>query len=375
MKATKLRENIYWVGAIDRDIRIFHGYATPYGTTYNAYLILDEQVTLIDTVKAPFTQEMLERIRDVVPLEKIDNIISNHVEPDHSGGLPALAELCPNAKIFTSPSGDKGLRAYYHTLRERQLNIVKTGDTLCTGKYTFKFVLMPMVHWPDSMATFLQDENILFSNDAFGQHIATDERFDYEIGLERLLERAADYYGNIVLPFGMQVNKLLGEVSGLTFEMICPSHGVILRDNIADAVEKYAYWAGGQMKDDRAVVVYDTMWGATGRMAAKIASGLEADGIKTELICLGRQHYSTAMGPILEAKYVFVGSPTLNRSMMPTVAAFMCYMKGLNPKSRVGMAFGAYGWSGESTQQIEEIMKGMGWETKPQRKLLWWPED
>ena len=376
MEALKIRENIYWVGAIDRDVRIFHGYETPKGTTYNAYLVLDEQITLIDTVKAAFTGEMISRIESVVPLDKIDNIISNHVEPDHSGALPIMAEKCPNAKIYTSPNGDKALKAYYKGLRGRELNIVKTGEGIRTGKYGFRFVLMPMVHWPDSMATYLEEEKILFPNDAFGQHIASDQRYDFQLGRELFFERSADYYGNIVLPFGPQVSRVLGDISGLEIGLICPSHGVMLKDFIGEAAEKYAFWAGGGIDEGKAVIVYDSMWGATAKMAEKIACEYREKGVQCLLFNLGKQHFSTVMGHALEAKYIFVGSSTLNRGVMPTVAAFLCYLKGLGPKGagRVGMAFGAYGWSGESVGIVEDALSGMGYQIMPSQKLMWWPE-
>ncbi len=278
MSAVKIKENIYWVGAIDRKVRSFHGYLTPYGSTYNSYLVLDDKISLIDTVKVPFTEELIDNIKEIIDPEKIDYLIVNHVEPDHSGALPKLVSLCKNAQIVTSPNGKKGLNAYYGDLGE--MRTVKTGETLTTGKYSFSFVLMPMVHWPDSMSTYLCEEQILFSNDAFGQHIASDERFDDEIGLDRLLERAQDYYANIVLPFGAQVQKLLSDVSTLPgISVICPSHGVVLRSFIGEMAEKYSYWSAGKSDDKKAVIVFDTMWGATRQIARNIAAEYAAKGI------------------------------------------------------------------------------------------------
>ncbi|MDL2288732.1 FprA family A-type flavoprotein [Oscillospiraceae bacterium OttesenSCG-928-F05] len=374
MKSVKIRENIYWVGGIDYDVRVFHGYETPQGTTYNAYLILDEKVTLIDTTKAPFTDEMLGRIREIIDPAKIDVLISNHVEPDHSGGLVRMAALCPDAEIITSPNGDRGLKAYYPELRSRTMKVVKTGDTYSTGRYTFQFVLMPMVHWPDSMSTYLVEEKILFSNDAFGQHISGLERFDDEIGPDRLLERAGDYYANIVLPFGLQVGKLVGDTSTLPIETICPSHGVILRTYVKEISAKYVQWAANETDPKKAVIVYDTMWGSTRLMAEKLSADLAAEGVRAELIALTHTHPSEAMRKLLEAKYIYVGSSTLNRGVMHTVAAFLSYMKGLNPKNRVGLPFGSYGWSGESVGIIEQTMKDLGWEVRPAMKTLWKPE-
>lgn len=370
MSAVKIKENIYWVGAIDREVRSFHGYLTPYGSTYNAYLVLDDKITLIDTVKAPFTEELIDNIKEIIDPEKIDCLIVNHVEPDHSGALPKLVSLCKNAQIVTSPNGKKGLNAYYGDLGE--MRTVKTGETLTTGKYTFRFVLMPMVHWPDSMSTYLNEEQILFSNDAFGQHIASDARFDDEIGVERLLERAQDYYANIVLPFGSQVQKLIADVSALPgLSVICPSHGVVLRSFIGEMAEKYADWSAAKCDEKKAVIVFDSMWGATRQIARNIAEEYAAKGIACELLDMDKTHVSTAMAALLDAKYICVGSPTLNRNVMPTIAAFLTYMRGLNPKNRAGRAFGAYGWSGESVGQIEEVLKALSFELEPAIKVLW----
>ncbi len=373
MQSVKLSENVYWVGAVDRDIRNMHGYLTPYGTTYNAYLVLDEQVTLIDTVKAPFAGVMLEHIREIVDPEKIDVIISNHVEPDHSGGLPALMKLCPDARVVTSPNGLKGLKAYYPDV-PMNFEVVKTGDAISTGKYTFDFVLMPMVHWPDSMSTYLREQEILFCNDALGQHIASDERFDDEIGLERLLERAGDYYANIVLPFGRPVESLLGAVSGLAVALAAPSHGVVIRSHLPEMLQNYTRWAKNEPDAKRAVIVYDTMWGATRILAERLEAQFRAEGLAVETFCLTETHVSTAMAKLLDAGTSAVGSPTLNRQVMPTVGAFLAYLRGLSPKSRRGIPFGSYGWSGESVGMIQDVMTALGWEVVQPVKSVWWPE-
>lgn len=372
MPAVKVFENIYWVGAIDWDIRNFHGYRTPCGTTYNAYLIMDEKITLIDTVKAPFFEEMLANISEIVDPAKIDYHISNHTELDHSGALPAIAKLTPNAEILASPNGIKGLTAYYGQLPN--MRAVNTGDTLKIGKYELTFVLNPMVHWPDSMSTYLASEGILFSNDALGQHIATSERFDDEIGVDRLLQQAGEFYGNIVLPLGNLVNKLLEVVTGLPkLDMICPSHGVILRSHIGDMAKKYSMWANNETNDKKAVIIYDTMWGSTKTLAMQIAASYAKRGIQYKMMNMANTHISEVMTEILEAKYIAIGSPTLNRSVMPTIASMLCYIKGLQPLKRVGCAFGSYGWSGESIKEIEEMMKGLKWEIEPQIKANWRP--
>ena len=372
MSAVKVAENIYWVGAVDWGVRVFHGYKVPYGTTYNAYLVMDDKITLIDTVKAPFFDEMVKNISEITDPGKIDVLISNHVEPDHSGALPELAKLCGNAEIYTTQNGEKGLRAYYDGI-ENPFRIVKKGDVLSTGRYNFEFVPMPMVHWPDSMSTYLREEKLLFSNDAFGQHIASDERFDDEIGLIKLAERSCDYYANIVLPFAAPVKKLLGDVAGLDISCVCPSHGVMLRSFIGEMASKYAFWADGGYHDDRAVIVFDTMWESTRMMAEAVAADFSKKGVETAVFDLRKRHISEAISACLEAKYICVGSPTLNRNMMPSVAGFLCYLRGLCPKDRTGLAFGSYGWSGESVAQVEAALAELKYEMLPARKAAYRP--
>jgi len=373
MPSFQVKESIYSVGSVDWNVRVFHGYQTPYGATYNAYLVLDDQITLIDSVKAPFTEELIRHIEEIVPLEKIDNLIVNHIEPDHSGALPELVRRLPSAKVYGTAAAKKGLDAHYGDMGMDYV-AVKAGDTLKTGKYTFHFLPMPMVHWPDSMSTYLEEEQILFSNDALGQHIASDERFDDQLGLDRLLERAGDYYANIVLPFGVQVQKLLEQVTALPLKLVCPSHGVMLRTYIGEMAAKYSAWARNESDEMKAVVIYDTMWGATRKMAETIAERWQSEGKAVELIDLSQRHVSYAMARLLEAKYIAVGSSTLNRNVMPNTAAFLTYMKGLSPKNRVGLAFGAYGWSGESIPQIDHVFEEMGWQRLPMEKAQWKPQ-
>lgn len=372
MPAFKITDNIYSVGAIDYDVRMFHGYQTPYGATYNAYLVLDDKITLIDFVKKPFTEEHIKNIEEIVPLESIDYIISNHIEPDHSGSLPSICERIPDVPVYCTAGAQRGLKAYY----KKDFNCinVKTGDTLCTGKYTFTFLPMPMVHWPDSMSTYLAEEQILFSNDAFGQHIASRERYDDELGLDRLLERAGNYYANIVLPFGMQVQKILSEAAQFPIRLICPSHGVMLRSYIKEMVDKYQYWSTYQSDPNKAIVIFDTMWGATEIMAHRIAGRFQAQGLDTQVVDLRKTHYSVAMGMLLEAGTIAIGSSTLNRTYLPMVAAMLNYMKGLGPKGRTGLAFGSYGWSGESIPQVHKVLEGMGFTMLPDEKQIYMPD-
>lgn len=365
-----LRGNIFSVGAIDSEVRIFHGYETPIGTTYNAYLILDEQVTLIDFVKAPFSNVLIDNIQALIGDRTIDNIICNHVEPDHSGALPSIVEKYPNATIYGTANCEKELKAYYPN-SHYPFSIVKLGDTLCTGNYHFHFIPMPMVHWPDSMSTYLEEEATLFSNDAFGQHIGTGEIIDTQLDDTLLMDRTADYYANIVLPFSQPVKKLLDTIEGYPVAMICPSHGVTLTEHVSSVLKRYEQWSSSEINEQKVVIIYDTMWGTTRKIAERLDAQWSKQGYQVELISLSQKHYSYAMARILDAKYIFVGSPTLNNMMLPTVIAFLTYMKGLKPRNRIGKAFGSYGWSGESIPQIHDLLSSCGFEMMDSEKAQW----
>lgn len=366
----QIKPNVYSVGASDKDIRIFHGYATPYGSTYNAFLVVDEEVTLIDTVKAKFTSVLLENIKAVLGSRKIDNLICNHVEPDHSGALPQIIECYPDIKVYGTANCIKELKIYYPESSFNSVT-VKLGDSLITGKNEFDFYPMPMVHWPDSMSTFLKTENILFSNDAFGQHFGTDAVYDSDISLETLLERAGDYYANIVLPFGAQVVSLIKLLSPLKIKYICPSHGVLLFSRVKEMIDCYVKWSANVLDETKGVIVFDTMWGTTKKMAEKLRDEYREKNIDLELINLSDYHYSYAIAKLLSSKYIFVGSPCLNNNMMPSVAAFLTYMKGLKPKARTGKAFGSYGWSGESVPMINDFLCSMGFTMLDPYKVNW----
>ena len=359
MQAIEIKPGIWWVGAIDWSMRSFHGYSTSRGSSYNAYLILDEKITLIDTVKEPFAQEMLDRIAAVIDPARIDYIISNHVEPDHSGSLPILLQHCPNAKVFTSlPNGQKGLTARYGDLPYEG---VKTGTALSLGKRTLQFVATPMLHWPDSMVTYCPEENILFSNDAFGQHLAANQRFDDENDLALLMQEAKKYYANILMLYGKQAQTALKALAALPIDIIAVGHGVLWRSHIPEILAAYQQWSTDTL-EDRAVVVFDSMWHSTESMALTIADAFSEKGLPVGYYDLRANHISDIVTDILTSKYLAVGSPTLNNQMMPSVAAFLCYLKGLAPKGRQAFAFGSYGWGGQSIAQVEDELKAAGCE-------------
>ncbi len=357
MQAIEIKPGIYWVGAIDWSMRSFHGYQTGRGSTYNAYLIIDEKITLIDTVKEPFRDELLARISQIIDPSTIDYIISSHVEPDHSGAIPFMMEHCPNARIITSlPNGLKGLTAHYG---EYPYQGVKAGDTLNIGRRTLQFVPTPMLHWPDSMVTYCPEDKILFSNDAFGQHLASTGRFDDDNDLPTVLWEASKYYANILMLYGRQAQTALQALSGLDIRLIATGHGIIWRSHIQDILDAYKKWSANQL-EDKAVIVFDSMWHSTETMAQTITEAFTQHGISAAYYDLKANHLSDIVTDILTSKYLAVGSPTINNQMMPSVAGFLCYLKGLAPKGRQSFAFGSFGWGGQSIAQVEEGLKAAG---------------
>lgn len=355
LNAIEISPKVWWVGGIDWNERLFHGYTTEAGITYNAYLIMDEKITLIDTCKATFSNELVQRISQVVDPAKIDVVITNHVEMDHSGSLPVIHKIAPNAQIYASAgAGVNEVKAHFGI----EATPVKSGDTLNIGERTLTFVTTPMVHWPDNMVTYSDVDQILFSNDAFGQHYATTKRFDDENDLCEIMKQAKKYYANIVWPYGMQAHKALEAVKGLELKMIAPSHGCIWRSHIDKILEKYEAWTTYQT-EEKAVVVFDSMWHSTEMMAREICDSFIAEGISAKLIDVKASHISDIMTDLCDARYVAVGSPTLNSNMLPTVASFLTYMRGLSSKNdqRIGLAFGSYGWAPLGPKQVYEELE------------------
>jgi len=372
VKPIKIKEGIYWVGGIDWDLRNFHGYLTQRGSTYNSYLIFDEKVTLIDNVKYYLFEELLKRISAIVDPAKIDYIIQNHIEMDHSGSLPEMKKLCPNAKVIASPKGVEGLQKHFK--QDWNFQTVKSGDILELGRRSLHFVQTPMVHWPDNMVSYCPEVKVLFSNDAFGQHIASSERFDDEFPFNILMHEAEKYYANIVLPYGRQVQKALEVVGTLDIETICPSHGLIWQSRISDIIKEYKKWSANEV-ENKALIIYDTMWKSTEKIAHTIQEAFEEKDVHTKMFNLQVNHISDIMTEILTAKYICIGSPTLNNNILPTVSAFLTYLKGLAPKSRIGLAFGSYGWGGQSVGIIENELKQCGFDILEQIRIQYIPDE
>ena len=362
MTTVVLKEGVNWVGVVDWNIRDFHGYVTKRGSTYNAYLIRDEKTALVDTVRCNFADELARNIEELTSLEKIDYVIVNHVEMDHSGSLPEIARLAKNAKIIASQRGKEALIEHYGAEFNR-VETVKTGDELKLGKRTLRFLEAPMLHWPDSMFTYLVEDKILMPNDAFGQHFASSGRFDDEVDECALMEEAMTYYANILTPFAPLITRKIQEVvqMGIPIDVVAPSHGVIWRKSPSKIIDAYLKWSSGAAKQ-KAVVVFDTMWGSTDKMARAIADGLVSGGVEVKLLKLRATDNTDVVTEILDAKAVLVGSPTLNSQMFPTVGSFLTYVTGLKPKGKVWGFFGSYGWGRGAVRDMVEMAKKAGFE-------------
>ncbi|APG24991.1 MULTISPECIES: FprA family A-type flavoprotein [Syntrophotalea] len=355
----KLAEGVYEVGATDWNIRDFHGYSTDLGSTYNAYLVVDEKIALIDTVKKEFTDQLLQKISQIVDPSKIDLVISNHTEMDHSGGLPELMEVIGRDKpVYCSSMGLKNLRRHFPDWLNLQQ--VSDGQELSLGNRTLQFLETRMIHWPDSMFSYLKEEQILFSSDGFGQHYAGPERFDDEIG-DAIMAHAKKYFANILWPFAALIQKLLDKLigTGLPIRMICPDHGIIWRRDPGKIVGAYLEWCR-QQPGREALVIYDTMWHSTETMAGQIVAGLQEAGVKAQPMHARSVHRSDIVTAAFDAGALIVGSPTLNNGIFPTLADVLTYLKGLKPCNKLGAAFGSYGWSGEAPKMVHEMLAGMG---------------
>ncbi len=358
---TQIKPEVTWCGYIDWNLRVFHGYGTPFGSTYNAYLLRDDKPTLIDTVKHYGFEEMLSRIQEVIDPKEIRYIVSNHTEMDHSGTIGKLLPYCPKAEVVCSSKGAEQLPK--HFAGQWKFKVVQNGETLNIGKRTLQFFLMPMVHWPDSMATYCEHDQILFPNDAFGQHYASNERFVDELGCDIVFKEAAKYYANIVLPYGQQVLKVLEVLKSISYDMICPSHGLIWRskDQIKTIEDLYRRWALHET-EKKAVIIYDTMWQSTEKMAHRIFEFIEKQNIPVKITSLQKSDTSDIVTDILSSRYVLFGTPILNNRMLPTMAGLLMYLKGLKPKGRKAWTFGSYGWSTVGFKEFEQSVKEAGFD-------------
>jgi flavorubredoxin len=363
MNAQEIKAGVYWVGAIDWAVRDFHGYVTPHGTTYNNYLIMDEKITLLDTVKHDFSEITVNNIRGIVDPSRIENIIINHIENDHATSIDKIMALTPNATIHITEKGRKGLERFFD-LSGWTIRTVKTGDTLNIGKRTLLFIETPMLHWPDSMMTYIVEDKILVSQDGFGQHIATSLRFDDEFirceSVSLLEDAVIDYYANILMPFGSIIKTKIAEIQkmGLDIEIIAPDHGIIWRKDPGKVIKTYLDMANGAAELSVAVV-YDTMWQSTEMMTLPIMCGIKDEGVDCKIVKLRSTPMSMAIKEFWKARGLLVGTPTLNNRMFPSVAEFLHHVASLRPKGRIAGAFGSYGWGGGAVKETYGTLRDM----------------
>jgi anaerobic nitric oxide reductase flavorubredoxin len=353
----QLREGIHWIGAVDWNIRSFHGYITHRGSSYNSYLVVDEKVALIDFVKAPFAEEQVTKMSEIIEPKRVDYIVANHAEPDHSGSIRKVLEACPNAELIATERCINILWKYYGG--DIKATPIEKKPSLKLGKRSLSFVPVPMAHWPDSMVSYMPEEKLLFSNDAFGQHLASSGRFDDEVDTAELMQEASTYYANILMPLWRSVSRALKALEGVPLEMIAPSHGIIWRKDPGKILKAYQGWVAGETKK-KAVVVYDTMWGSTQVLARAIADGIASNGVEVKVHCLAASPNSDVIADILDAKAILIGSPTLNNHIFPTIGGFLAYMRGLKPMNKIGAAFGSYGWAGGAKKIVEAEMQATG---------------
>lgn len=375
----KINDYITWIGKTDWELKKFHGdeFTTRKGSSYNAYLIQDEKTILIDTVWLPYDKEFVSNLEHEIDLNKIDAIIMQHGEVDHSGALLELMEKIPNTPIYCSANAIKSIKGQYH--KNWNFITVKTGDSINIGKHTLKFIEAPMLHWPDTIFTYMEETGILFSNDAFGQHLASEHLYADEVNENELLEQAITYYANILAPFSMLVSKKINEILNmkLQIKMICPSHGVIWKNNPEQIIQKYLQWANNY-QENQVTILYDTMWNSTKKMAEAISEGIQNidKNINVKLMNTSKDDKTEVLTEVFKSKAILVGSPTVNNGYLHSIAGILEMIKGMKLKNKKAAAFGSYGWSGEAVAQITENLKKAGFIVENEGiKAIWTPNE
>lgn len=374
-----IKSNVYWVGKVDWELRKFHGeeYSTDKGSTYNSYLVREEKTVLIDTVWLPYGIEFVDNLAKEIDLDKIDFIVANHGEVDHSGGLPELMKRIPTTPIYCTANAVKSLKGQFH--QDWDFRVVKTGDKIDIGNgKELIFVEMTMLHWPDSMATYLTQDNILFCNDAFGQHYATEALYNDLVDQAEMFNEAIKYYANILTPFSAQLSKKLEDIIalGLPIDILATSHGVIWRDNPMQIVEKYAAWAQ-DYQENQITIIYDTMSNGTKHLAEKIAEGIQSADpeITLKIYNIAKSDQNDVITEVFKSKTVVMGSPTISNSMLHTMAGIIHLMKEMKFKNKKAAVFGCYGWSGESTKALKEHLESAGFEVMDEGLRIQWQPD
>ena len=377
--ATKITEKVTWVGKTDWELKKFHGdeFTTNRGSSYNSYLIRDEKIALIDTAWLPFDKEFVSNLKKEIDLSKIDYVITLHGEVDHSGALVELMREIPNVPIYCTANGEKSIKGQYH--QNWNFKIVKTGDKLNLGETTLTFIEAPMLHWPDTMFAYMDKENILFSSDGFGQHMASEHLYAHEVDQAELFEEALKYYANILAPFSMIANKKIKEILALNLpiDMICPSHGLIWKENPTQIVEKYLEWSSNY-QENQITIIYDTMWNDTRKMAEAISEGIQNidKTVTVKLMNTAKDDKTDVLTEVFKSKMILVGSPTVNNGYLFSIAGILEMIKGMKLKNKKAVAFGSYGWSGEAVKLITEELKEAGFDVVNDGiKVMWTPDE
>lgn len=353
----QLSDGIDWIGFVDWNIRDFHSYKTNRGSTYNAYLIRDEKTAMVDTVKESFADNLLHNLQLLTDLSKIEYVVCNHAEPDHSGALPEVMKACSNAVLVCNEKCLKYLEMYYDT-SSWSVKVVKDGEALSLGRRTLTFINTPMVHWPESMMTYVKEEKLLFSMDAFGQHYASAGRFDDEEPLDVVMAETKSYFANIVMLYRTPGQKALDAAGKIEIETIAPSHGVIWRTHVDKIVNAYQDWVKGR-RIAKVLIIYDTMWHSTEKMANSVLEGAMIPGVDTKLFFVRANSLTNLATEVLDSAAIAFGPAALSQTLMPKLAALLAYLKGFKPSGKAGFAFGSYGWSKGACRAIEGYLQDM----------------
>lgn len=372
MSKIQISPDVFWVGAVDWNIRFCGAYNTPHGTTYNSYLILDKNITLIDTVKNGFGRDLISRIREIVDPQKIDYVVCQHSEMDHGGAIPDILSVAPNATVVVTEVGRQIINAQFGI--SCNTRTVKTGDELNIGKRTLRFIEAKMLHWPDNMFTYSTEDKILFSNDVFGQHFASMERFSDEVG-RFAMEEATKYFAAIVSVYSNLVQEKIKELEGmgLDIKLIAPSHGAIWR-NPKEIIEAYKRWSSGHA-GKKVTIVFDTMWHSTEKMAQEIAHGLAHEDIEVRVFNLRNSDWTEIIKEIIESRVILIGSPTLNMGMYPTVGGFLTFLKGIRPPNKKAASFGSYGWGKGAVKAVNAELEGMRFKVLESLEIKYVPHE
>ena len=374
----KITDTITWVGKTDWELKKFHGdeFTTVNGSSYNSYLIKAQKTVLIDTAWLPYDKEFVSKLKQDIDLTKIDAVIALHGEVDHSGALIELMREIPQVPIYCTANGVKSIKGQYH--KDWNFKVVKTGDTLDLGDRTLTFIEAPMLHWPDTMFAYLDKENVLFSSDGFGQHLASEYLYADEVEQDILYKEALKYYANILAPFGIMVDKKIKEIlsMNLQIDMICPSHGLIWRKEPTQIVEKYLEWAN-KYQEEQITIIYDTMWNDTRKMAEAIAKGIQEkdEKVTIKLMNTAKDDKTDVLTEVFKSKMILVGSPTVNNGYLHSIAGILEMIKGMKLKGKKAVAFGSYGWSGEAVKLITEELRKSGFEiVNDGIRCMWTPD-